>query len=102
VNIATAADRTAAWAIEPEGQTMLSDTHPDAERVQNALLQQASPEERLAITLSLTDTVINLSRQTLDDDYPDLSQEDRNLKWIELHYGRELSSRVRNHQRDKR
>ncbi|NLF06625.1 MAG: hypothetical protein GX594_01410 [Pirellulaceae bacterium] len=81
---------------------MLSDTHPDAERVQNALLQQASPEERLAITLSLTDTVINLSRQTLDDDYPDLSQEDRNLKWIELHYGRELSSRVRNHQRDKR
>ncbi len=80
---------------------MLSDTHPDIERVQNALLKKSSPEERLAMTLSLTDTVVNLSRQTLSKQYPDLSQKDRNLKWIELHYSYELASRVRNHQRKK-
>ena len=79
---------------------MLSDTHPDVEKIHAELLRKAAPEKRLAMALSLTATVVNLSRQTLDMQYPDLSPEDRNLKWIELHYGRKLAMQIRNYREE--
>ena len=78
---------------------MLSDTHPDAKKLQAELLCKATPEARLEMALSLTATAINLSCQTIADQYPDLDQQARNLMWIELHYGKELAARIREYLR---
>lgn len=75
---------------------MLSDTHPDVERIQIELLRRAGPENRLAQALSLTATVINLSRQTIAERNPGLNPQEFDIKCIELYYGRELAMRLRN------
>jgi hypothetical protein len=76
---------------------MLSDTHPDAEKVQIELLRRATPEQRLRIAINLTATVVNLSRRTIATLNPELSPEELNLKWVELCYGKELASRLRSY-----
>ncbi|MEN6452316.1 MAG: hypothetical protein ABFC96_17635 [Thermoguttaceae bacterium] len=74
---------------------MLSDTHPDAERVQIELLRQMTPEERLRMAFGLTATMVNLSRQTIAALNPGLDARELNLKCVELYYGKELASRLR-------
>jgi hypothetical protein len=78
---------------------MLSDTHPDAERVQIELLRKTAPEERLAQALSLTATVVNLSRQTIAELNPTLGPRDLELKCIEFYHGKALADRVRDYLR---
>jgi hypothetical protein len=77
--------------------TMLTDTHPDAEKVQIELLRRATPEQRLRMALNLTATVVNLSRRTIAELNPDLSPEEVNLKWVEFCYGKELAARLRSY-----
>ena len=74
---------------------MLSDTHPDAERIQIELLRKATPEQRLAKALSLTAMGVTLSRQTIAELHPQLSAEELDIKCIELYYGKELAERSR-------
>ena len=74
---------------------MLSDTHPDVERIQIELLRKATPEERLGMALSLTATVVNLSRQNIAELNPELSAQEFDLKCIEFYYGKTLAARVR-------
>ena len=74
---------------------MHSDTHPDAEKVQIDLLRKASTSERFALTCSLTATAISLSRRAIARADPDLSPREIDLKFVELHYGRELAGRLR-------
>ena len=74
---------------------MLSDTHPEAEKVQIDLLRKASTSERFALMCSLTATAISLSRRAIARANPDLSPQEVDLKFVELHYGKELASRVR-------
>jgi hypothetical protein len=71
------------------------DTHPDAERVQIELLRKASASERFALACSLTATTISLSRRAIARANPDFSPQDVDLKFVELHYGKDLASRVR-------
>ena len=78
---------------------MLSDTHPDAEKLQIDLLRKTPPEERLAQALSLTATVVNLSRQTISELNPDLGPRDLELKCVEFYYGMALAERVRDYLR---
>jgi hypothetical protein len=74
---------------------MLTDTHPEAERVQIELLRQKTLAERFMMVRSLTAFSLGLSRDALRRLYPDLSPEEFRLKIIEHHYGKELAQRVR-------
>jgi PP-loop superfamily ATP-utilizing enzyme len=74
---------------------MLSDTHPDAERVQIELLRKAGAAERLGMSLALTATVVNRSRQTIASLNPGLDPQQLNIKCVELYYGKELAGRLR-------
>lgn len=76
---------------------MLSDTHPRVEQVQIGLLRKASATERLGMSLSLTATVVNLSRQTIAELNPGLDPQQLNIKCVELYYGKELAARLRDY-----
>ena len=74
---------------------MLSDTHPDAEKVQIDLLRKASNSDRFALMGSLTATAISLSRRAIARANPDLSPQEVDLEFVEIHYGKELAARLR-------
>ena len=73
----------------------LSDTDPEAERVQLELLRQASPSRRLQLALSLSRTAMSLSRAGLARAFPDASPEEIGLRFVALNYGPELAEEVR-------
>ncbi len=70
---------------------MLSDTDPLAGEVQTELLRQASPAQRLALTRSLSRTVIGLSRRAMARANPSLSAVEIDLLFVEIHYGQEIA-----------
>ncbi len=74
---------------------MLSDTHPDAERVQIELLRKMTPEQRYYKVASLTNALIDSSRQTIAARNPTLSPEALSVQCVELYYGKALAARFR-------
>ena len=58
----------------------LSDTDPETERVHLELLRRASPGKRLHLALSLSRSVMTLSRRGLAQRFPDASPEDIGLR----------------------
>jgi len=76
---------------------MLSDTHPDAERVQIELLRKKTPEERFAMTMNLTDATRRASRRMIASLNPGLTPQELIVKRVEYYYGNELASRLQNH-----
>jgi hypothetical protein len=74
---------------------MLSDTHPEVEKLQIELLRKATPSERLAKALSLTATLVGLSRQTIARLNPEATPQELDLKRIELYYGKPLAEKVK-------
>ena len=72
-----------------------SDTHPEAAAVQLALLRRAGVGGRLALTLRLSNAMIAASRRAIRKRHPELSEQEVRLLWAELHYGKELTDRVR-------
>jgi hypothetical protein len=73
----------------------LSDTDPETQRVQWDLLRRASPSRRLALAFSLSRTVIALSRDGLARRAPDSDPRTVGLRFVALHYGKELADAVR-------
>ena len=71
-----------------------ADTDVDAERVQLDLLRKASPGERAALAMSLSATVISLARRALQSQDPGASELAIKLRFVELHYGRELAAEL--------
>ena len=72
-----------------------ADTSADAERVQVMLLQAAPVARRLSVALSLSATVISAARRALARTNPSLSSRERDLRFVELHYGREIAADLR-------
>ena len=72
-----------------------SDTTPDAERVQVDLLRAATAGRRLHVAVALTATVIALARRALERSRPGVSTRERDLLFVELHYGREIAEGLR-------
>jgi hypothetical protein len=70
---------------------MLSDTSPEAEKVQIESLREAGFAGRFAKMQSLTATTISLSRRAIAEANPDLSPVELDVKCVELFYGKELS-----------
>jgi hypothetical protein len=76
-------------------KTLSEDTHPAAEKVQIDLLRKATPARRFAIARALTERVITLSRRAIRALHPGASEEEVNLVFVELNYGKELADSLR-------
>ncbi len=75
--------------------TTVTDTDPEAGRVQLELLRRATPERRLRLALSLTDSVVGLARGGIAARMSGASDEEIGLRFVELHYGPGLAHEVR-------
>jgi len=71
-----------------------SDTSREAERVQIDLLRAAPVSRRLHLAWSLSATVIGAARRALTRQNPRLSQADLDVRFVELHYGRDLGAEL--------
>ena len=73
----------------------LSDTDPETERVHLELFRRASPGRRIQLALSLSRSVMRLSRDGLARRLPGASPEERDLRFVALHYGADLADELR-------
>ena len=72
-----------------------ADTTIEAERVQVELLRAAPVSRRLSLAFSLSATVIGAARRALARAYPQASQQERDARFVDLHYGPELAAAIR-------
>jgi hypothetical protein len=72
-----------------------ADTTADVERVQVALLRAASVSRRLRLAFGLSATAITLARRAIARAHPEASSEERDLLFVELHYGLNLARALR-------
>jgi hypothetical protein len=78
--------------------TQSTDTNPEVERVLVSLLRKLSLREKLDRTLSFSSSIINLSKRTIARANPELNEDERNLLFVEYHYGVELANKLRSFQ----
>ena len=74
---------------------MLSDTHPEAGKVQIELIRKMTVAERLGVMRSMTATAIGLSRRAIAEANPELSPKEVEMLWVDIHYGKELGAGYR-------
>ncbi|NIM78590.1 MAG: hypothetical protein GTO20_07345 [Candidatus Aminicenantes bacterium] len=79
----------------------LKDTTPEAEKVQIELLRKAGTAKRFNITLSLSQTVIDLARRALKRANPDLNEFELKILFLSNCYGRELAEKVKKYMVEK-
>jgi hypothetical protein len=79
-----------------------SDTAPHAEKVQIELIRQSSVARRISIVRSLSQTTMYLSQRAIQRANPSLSEREVDLAFVELHYGKDLSERLRSYMERKR
>jgi hypothetical protein len=72
-------------------QSALSDTSPEAEQVQMALLRQASIARRLSLVSDLSQMVLQLSWQGLRRAHPGASEREIRLRSVALNYGQAVA-----------
>ena len=75
----------------------LSDTDPEAERVHFELLRSAGPARKIRLALSLSRSVMSLSRAGLARGLEGVSPESVGLRFVALHYGADLAEELRAH-----
>ena len=74
-------------------KTQSADTHPKAEAMQIKLLQKAGPVKRVWLMRSLSQTVLTLSRRTLQENNPELSEQALKVLFVRHCYGDDLADR---------
>ena len=74
-----------------------SDTDPETERLHLELLRRASPGRRVRLALSLSRSVMSLSRDGIARRHPEASPEEVGLRFVALHYGSDLADELRTH-----
>jgi len=78
------------------------DTEKTAENVQLELLRAKTPAQRSRLACSLTHTAIFHAKRAIERAHPGLSQEERDLLFIDVHYGKELAGDVRAYLQERR
>jgi hypothetical protein len=66
-----------------------------AERKQIELLRAAGPGRRAALMRGVTTSVIEMARRAIARAQPGISERDVDLRFVELHYGRDLADKLR-------
>jgi hypothetical protein len=72
-------------------------TSPAASRVHIELLRSAGTRRRFQTCQRLSASVTALAKRAIHTRYPELSEREVGLRFIELYYGPELARRVRRH-----
>jgi len=75
--------------------TQSIDTNAEVERVLISLLRKLSMKEKLERTLAFSSSIINLSKRAISRANPDLNEDEKNILFVEYHYGVELDSKLR-------
>src|SRR5258707_5188111 len=76
-------------------RTQSEDTSPEIERVQIELIRKASPAKIFNLVRSMSQTMMQASRENIQRLHPGASKEELTLTFIELYYGKELADFVR-------
>ena len=76
-------------------RTQSEDTSPEMERVQIELIRKASPAKLFGLLRSMSQTMMQASRENIRRLHPDANKEELTLIFIELYYGKELANLVR-------
>src|SRR5258707_11314506 len=76
-------------------RTQSEDTSPEIERVQIELIRKASPAKIFNLVRSMSQTMMQASRENIQRLHPGASKEELTLTFIELYYGKELANFVR-------
>ena len=76
-------------------RTQSGDTSPEMERVQIELIRKASPAKLFGLLRSMSQTMMQASRENIRRLHPDANKEELTLIFIELYYGKELANLVR-------
>ena len=74
---------------------ILSDTSQEAAAFQVSLLRAKSVSERLALTMTLSQKTIALSKRAIRRANPEMSENDLRCRFVELHYGKEMAEHFR-------
>ena len=73
----------------------LTDTHPEAEKIQISLIRNSSLAKRMSMVRSLSQTAIQLSQRAIYRANPGLSDRELKIKFVSYHYGAKLADRLR-------
>jgi hypothetical protein len=76
-------------------KTQSIDTCAEAERVLISLIRKESTSKKLSRILSLSQTIIQLSKRAITRTNRDLDVDQINLLFINYHYGRDLAEQVK-------
>ena len=75
-------------------RTQSEDTSPEMERVQIELIRKASPAKLFGLVRSMSQTMMQASRDNIRRLHPDANKEELTLIFVELYYGKELANLV--------
>ena len=75
-------------------RTQSEDTSSEMERVQIELIRKASPAKLFGLLRSMSQTMMQASRENIRRLHPDANKEELTLIYIELYYGKELANLV--------
>lgn len=75
--------------------TYTTDTSAEALEVQLACLRKMSPQERIRRTCAMSRQIRNMGFANIRRRHPELSEEETQLLFIELSYGKPLADDVR-------
>lgn len=74
---------------------VVDDTHPQVQAQVDAIFAAMTPADRFAAMSSMTEFVCEQSQAAIAATMPGASQQEVHLRWSEIHYGPELTDRVR-------
>lgn len=74
---------------------VIGDTHPRVQARIDAIFASMTVEERFTAMASMTEFVIEQSKAAIAATMPGATPLEIDLRWSEIHYGRELTDRVR-------
>lgn len=83
-------------------RTQSEDTNPEMERVQIELIRKASPAKIFGLVRSMSQTMMQASRENIRKLHPDASKEELSLILVELYYGKEVANLVRTQMKRRR
>ncbi len=75
-------------------RTQSEDTSPEMERVQIELIRKASSAKLFGLVRSMSQTMMQASRENIRRLHPDANKEELTLIFVELYYGKELANLV--------
>ncbi len=72
-----------------------SDTNPKIEKLLVEMIRSLSTSQRISKSLSLTSSMIYLSKRAIRRANPDKNKSELDLLFVKLHYGSELADKLK-------